>query len=348
MGKSGDIQGLFGILSFSLAENQSMLQPSPSLFSHSSGWVAQCLEETQWTSWQPLNMLGEGTHSLAILVGRSNRKAVLVMDRPNKPPPGPGFPSSIEAFRSCTLIRRECKRLGIRVPLTVGAPREWSGGAAVLMSLIRGEDHGKAIQNRSVDARSIGRQVARIVEQSWGLGDASPEHSVGFGRHLFGRIAPALSGAEAYRLWGAPLRGKDSEVDNLMDGLQDLADRWLPWAPRTTQVWDMGDRNVMVEGSDRVVGLVDQADMFSGDPMFVPGFCTAMLGDIHSWNQVDDYLEGWVAQWGADEQDRDRIILHRLASHGRIAGKAWGLDGQRPASMDQWVARAKGLLSRHR
>ena len=323
-----------------------MAQASPSLL-HSAGWVGQCLEETRWTAWQPLGMLGEGTHSLAVLVARGSRKAVLLMDRPNKPPPSPGFPSSIEAYRSCSLIRRECKRLGIRVPLTVGAPREWSGGAAVLMSRLRGEDHGRAIQSRAMDARNIGRQVARIVAQSRGLAQASPEHSVGFGRHLFGQPGPASSNAEVYRLWGAHLRGREPEIDDLMDGIQELADAWLPLAPRTTQVWDVGDRNVMVEGTDRVVGLVDQVDMVTGDPMFVPGFCSAMLGDIHSWDHVDDYLRGWVEEWQADEGEQARIALHRLASHGRIAGKAWGFSGIRPASIDHWTRQAKELLSRH-
>lgn len=323
-----------------------MLQPHCPL-AHSSQWVAQCLEETQWTCWKPLAMLGEGTHSLAVLVGRAKRQAVLVLDRPNKPPPGPGFPSSIASYRSCNLIRRECKRLGIRVPLTVGAPREWSGGAAVLMSRIRGEDHGRAIQKGPVDAHGIGLQVARIVAQSRGLGQASAQHGVGFGRHLFGHCAPTSSGAQAYRLWGAPLRGRDPEVDDLMDALQGLADTWLALAPRTTQVWDVGDRNVMVSGADRVVGLVDQADMVSGDPMFVPGFCTAMLGDIHAWGQVDDYLKGWAGEWGVDEHEKDRIALHRLASHGRIAGKAWAVSAQRPASIDRWVSQAKALLARH-
>lgn len=62
----------------------------------------------------------------------------------------------------------------------------------------------------------------------------------------------------------------------------------MGWGPKTTQIWDVGDRNIMLNEEGLVVGLVHQVDMFTGDAMLVPGFSLAMLEDIHHWKGVRD------------------------------------------------------------
>lgn len=309
-----------------------------------SQWTHQCLEETSWSSWKPVHLLGEGGWSMAVLVRHQRKNAVLLMDRPNKPPPSPNFPSSMESYESNMRIRQACLELGMRVPNTLESPRPWSGGAAVLMTRIQGQDHGRAMKALPLDAFKIGSSVARLVEKSQGLGHSHPAHAHGFGRHLFGKQAEYASAAEAYAGWVAPLKGNDPFVDDLVDRLQQKADLMLKSCPRTTQVWDVGDRNVMIGPSGRVVGLVDQADMYSGDPMFVPGFSMAMLGDLHGWEQIQDYEAGWKKAWKITDEQWLRVRLHRLASHGRLTGKQWRRNGEAPAEFKGWVECAQALL----
>lgn len=309
-------------------------------------WTRQCLEETTWQSWTPVQPLGEGGNSMAVLVKRSRATAVLLMDKPNKPPPSPDFPTSIESYESNMLIRQECRKLGMRVPETVEAPRQWSGGAAVLMTRIQGQDHGKAMREGVLDAERIGGAVARLVQRSQGLGQAHASHLGGYGRHLFGKPAKLGCAAQAHAAWIAPLKGYCPRIDELVDRIQEVANQLLASCPRTTQIWDVGDRNVMIGRQGRVVGLVDQADIYSGDPMFVPGFSMAMLGDLHGWGQIQAYEQGWKKSWKITVEESMRIELHRVASHGRLSGKHWRWHGNPPPSFNGWERSALALLER--
>ena len=315
------------------------------LFSAShTHWIQQCLTETAWQAWTPVQPLGEGGYSMAVLVKRRNTMAVLLMDRPDRPPSPPDFPTSIQSYESNMLIRQECRNLGMKVPETLEAPRAWSGGAAVLMTRIQGQDHGRAMLSFPLDARKIGGAVARLVQRSQGLGQAHPDHAHGFGRHLFGKPAIHDTTAQAFSKWISPLKGNDPSIDDLVGSLEEKAGEVFRHTPRTTQIWDVGDRNVMIGQTGRVVGLVDQADMYSGDPMFVPGFSIAMLGDLHGWSQIQDYEAGWRKAWGANDEDWARVQLHRLSSHGRLAGKQWRRNGHPPPSFNGWAQRATRLL----
>lgn len=168
----------------------------------------------------------------------------------------------------------------------------------------------------------------------------------GYGRHLFGKPAKLGCAAQAHAAWIAPLKGYCPRIDELVDRIQEVANQLLASCPRTTQIWDVGDRNVMIGRQGRVVGLVDQADIYSGDPMFVPGFSMAMLGDLHGWGQIQAYEQGWKKSWKITVEESMRIELHRVASHGRLSGKHWRWHGNPPPSFNGWERSALALLER--
>ena len=114
-------------------------------------------------------------------------------------------------------------------------------------------------------------------------------------------------------------------------------------APRTTQIWDVGDRNIMLDEKGRVTGLVDQVDMSTGDPLLVPGFSLAMLADVHAWAKVDDYAAGWRQAWSITPEQWARVQLHRLTCHGRFIGKR--LDTVAPSTLRAWQDRAAAMLA---
>lgn len=305
-------------------------------------WVQRCLSETGWGSWHPHHILGEGARSMAVLVQRSARQAALLLDRPNRPMFNkPGY-DSLSLYQSASAIRLACRRAGLPVARTMGAPRAWSGGAAVLLSRVPGRDLEHMLGDPSLDGFAIGTRVAQMVAASQVLGTSHKRHTHGFGAHLFGHQPPRTSSLEVWSEYIDPLRHHERVTDALIDRLQSLAQSMLSTAPRTTQIWDVGDRNIMLDTAGQVVGLVDQVDMFTGDPMLVPGFSLAMLGNVHGWHQVDRYATGWRAAWDLDQEQWCRVHLHRLTCYGRFMGRRWNT---RPPALTQWQSEVRQLLS---
>lgn len=307
-------------------------------------WIQQCLLETGWCDWRALGLLGRGAWSMAALVARGGRQAVLLLDRPDRPALAkPGVQGTLALYESAAAIRLACRRAGLPVARTLGAPRAWSGGAAVIMARVPGRDLEHLLQDPRVDGETIGRRVAGLVAASQVLGQAHRAHATGFGNHLFGRRPPQACPLDQWRLRVAPLRGRDAATDALLERLETLAADLLAGAPRTTQVWDVGDRNIMVGEDGQVVGLVDQVDMSTGDPLLVPGFSLAMLADVHGWAQAGRYAAGWRQAWELDAAQWARVEFHRLSCHGRYLGKHWAAG--RPAALSAWQARARLLLA---
>ena len=143
----------------------------------------------------------------------------------------------------------------------------------------------------------------------------------------------------------------DGTTDKLIEQLKEVVSSEFGDVSRTTQIWDVGDRNIMLNEHGSVVGLVDQVDMFTGDAMFVPGFSIAMLGDVHSWAMIDTYSNSWRQAWDMTEEEWFRVQLHRLACHGRFVGKTWGRNhfllevSQQPQELTKWQENTRQLLA---
>lgn len=303
---------------------------------------SRCLMDCGWSDWRFLKFLGQGGHSQAALVekksAQDHQTAVLLL-APGYSPHYPVF----EHYQSGARIREFCLSLGLSVPKTLAGPLRWGDGAVVLLSQIPGRDLDDLVKEKApLNGRLLGQTVARLVEKSQALTSAHPNHSLGAGLHFYGAAPPCATLMASHIDWVSPLRGHDTQIDQALGHLQNVAQDLLQDVGCTTMLWDVGDRNVMIE-SGEVMGLVDQTNIYTGDRLFVPGFCLAMLSDVLGWSQANHYEEAWRQAWNVSEKEWRRVEVHRLASSGRQFGKDWHRYGNPGPSLPIWVERVRGL-----
>ena len=309
-----------------------------------------CLAELGWTTWTAGDVLGWGSHSSAIhVVNEGQQDGVLLVEHDRTLFPHPaGCPDGLSHLESGVQIRRVLGQSGLSVPQTIVPPNMWSGGTAMVLSRVPGRDVGQWLaEQRPMDARALGRDVARLVSRSGTLAQAHPAHATGWGRHLYGEVGPHQSCLEAFHAWIAPLRGLRHDVGMRLGHLEWRAMLWLRRVERQTLIWDVGDRNVMLEDTAqglRVAGLVDQVDLWSGDPMFVPGACWALFGGLGGGDSLA-YEAGWHDAWEQHAGQWRRAHLWRVGTLARQLGKTWRKEGGPPsAQLAQWIAACDQLL----
>lgn len=315
-------------------------------------WIQRCLDENGWNSWGVDKILGQGSWSVAVLLVKGGRQCVLLANRPDAPQINkPGVTGIFQLYQSAAKIRNSCRKVGLPVARTISGPREWTGGAAVLLSRVPGRDMEHMLDNPNLDASAIARSVASIVRDSQVLGSAHTQHKSGFGNHIFGHRPRHNCSVAAWSMCISPLLGVDAGSDELIERLGHVVRASFVDVTRTTQIWDVGDRNIMLDEQGEVVGLVDQVDLFTGDAMMVPGFSMAMLGDIHNWGMIEAYSKAWRSAWEMTPEQWFRVRLHRLASHGRFVGKTWKANHtllsvlQQPQELAKWQENTRKLLS---
>lgn len=306
-------------------------------------WIQLCLEETDWISWRVEQFLGIGMWSMAVSLNKGGRNAVLLVNRPDSPQVKPGIGGVLDLYQSAASIRVNCRKVGMPVAKTIGSPRAWSGGAAVLLSRVPGRDMEHML-DQELDAYRIGCAVAEMVLSSQVLGAAHKKHHSAFGVHIFGKPGKHSCPTDAWAMCISPLGGIDPQAYELIEQLKVKAHLLLDDIPKTTQIWDVGNRNIMLGEDGTVVGLVDQVDMFTGDAMFVPGFSLAMLGDVHHWKGVRDYAKAWKQAWGITPEQWQRVRLHRLGCYGRFIGKSWQAQDKDRQRLADWKDKARIFL----
>ena len=309
-----------------------------------------CLAELGWTTWTQGDVLGWGNHNSAThVLNEDQQEAVLLVEHDRTLLPYPaGCPDGLSHLESGVQIRHVLGQAGMAVPQTIVPPNTWSGGTAMVLSRVPGRDVGQWLaEQRPMDARKLGKEVAHLVSRSGVLGQADPAHATGWGRHLYGSPGPHQSCLEAFHAWIAPLRGLRHDVGMRLGHLEWRAWLWLRRVERKTLIWDVGDRNVMLEDTPqglRVAGLVDQVDLWSGDPLFVPGACWALFGDLGGGDSLA-YEAGWHDAWEQHAEQWRRAHLWRVGALARQLGKAWRKEGSPPAAqLAQWMAACDQLL----
>ena len=282
----------------------------------------KCLNEVSWNTWSIDTFLGQGAWSFAMLLKKGKRECVLLLTNPNITPMNkPDVLGFLPLYQSAANIRIHCRHVGLPVAKTIARPQAWSGGACVLLSRVAGKDLEHSLQNSNIDAYKIGVRVAHMVRASQVLGTAHHKHHQGFGNHIFGMRPRHNSNALAWSTCISTLVDVNEKTNLVIEQLRIMAEQVLEDAPKTTQIWDVGDRNIMLDDNGDVVGLVDQVDLFTGDECFVAGFSWAMLGDVHNWSKIDDYTQAWRHTWNMTEEQILRTRMYRLACFGRFIGK---------------------------
>lgn len=314
------------------------------------GRARQCLDETGWTHWLPRAFLGAGANSIAVLLVsvKTNKEAVLLMERHDKTLLPWGAPTVLAYMNSGVHIRYHFSVMGIPVPETIEAPKLWSGGAALVMSRVPGRDiHQILTEGGVINPGPVAKKVAGIIQTGWNIEKADPNHSKGWGKHLFGQSGPFSNGADVFADYLSPIMNTaDQDVVHLAHQVQEIASIQLLSTPRATCLWDVSERNLMLCENGNLVGVVDQVDLWSGDPMFIPGTAMAMLADVNRWPGVDEYEYSWRNSWGCSSQEWQRVSIHRLGTFGRWIGRRAKDPGKIIQDhVERWKQQALELIS---
>lgn len=305
----------------------------------------QCLGDTNWIHWTPQAFLGAGANCAAVLVlcKKTGKEAVLLMEKEDKAQLPAGYPSALEYMNSGVHIRKHFLRMGIPVPETLEEPKLWSGGVALIMSRVPGRDINDILQEGGIiNPGPVARRVAEIIQLGWEIESVDRSHTVGWGKHLFGQSAPFSNALDAFIYYFTPIMSiPDHDVAQLAHQVQEIASIELSSTPRATCLWDVSERNLMLCEGGNLTGLVDQVDLWSGDPMFIPGTAMAMLADVNKWPGVDQYEKAWQEAWGCSSQQWQRVSIHRLCTFGRWLGRK---SSHCPIRVEQWKNQARNLI----
>jgi hypothetical protein len=123
------------------------------------------------------------------------------------------------------------------------------------------------------------------------------------------------------------------------------ARRLLDASPRSTFVFDLADRNILVDRG-RTSGLVDMDELFTGDRWFEVALAEVYL-TLAEFKHRDAYIDRWCRRWGAQPNDRNRMILYRaiLGVERQARSGTCSQSGRRrpslaPEVLEDWVDRA--------
>ena len=262
---------------------------------------------------------GLGGQNRVRIVSAANGRVVVLRE---------GSPDFEADFRSGLEIRARLRSAGVIVPASIGC-RAGSGkvGPMELMERLPGADLEVVASTMSgAQARAIARRAAGVVSVSCTLFEAQAP-AAKFGRDRLGECAPHATWPDACDAWLGAVRADAARFGVAIEpwigraALRLRAMRAsLCGVPRKAFVWDVAERNVMVE-QGTWSGLVDQDTLHTGDPLIVPALARVALARRGApW--ADAYSREWLRLWRVGPEGRVRVRLYEALYALQFAVKA--------------------------